>query len=155
MEFEADVELVWTNAMAFNEDGSQVYEDAKVLKVSTLLPNSLAKPQGSFEKILKDKKELIPDPPEVTSPLVKVIANLFSSQHLKLKLNLQHQLQPPPPPQQSTKIKLHMPQQQQNNNTPPTSSPPILKKESPILPPKTTPQIRQGSPLKNQITASP
>ena len=32
-EYEADVELVWTNAMAFNEDGSQVYEDAKILKV--------------------------------------------------------------------------------------------------------------------------
>ena len=32
-EFEADMDLVWTNAMAFNEDGSQVYEDAKVLKV--------------------------------------------------------------------------------------------------------------------------
>ena len=32
-DYEADVELVWTNAMAFNEDGSQVYEDAKILKV--------------------------------------------------------------------------------------------------------------------------
>jgi len=32
-EYEADVGLVWTNAMAFNEDGSQVYEDAKILKV--------------------------------------------------------------------------------------------------------------------------
>ena len=36
-EFEADVALVWTNAMAFNEDGSQVYEDAKILKVRNLL----------------------------------------------------------------------------------------------------------------------
>jgi hypothetical protein len=35
-EFEADVDLVWTNAMAFNEDGSQVYEDAKILKVRDL-----------------------------------------------------------------------------------------------------------------------
>ena len=35
-EFEADVDLVWTNAMAFNEDGSQVYEDAKILKVQDL-----------------------------------------------------------------------------------------------------------------------
>ena len=35
-EFEADVDLVWTNAMAFNEDGSQVYEDAKILKVQNL-----------------------------------------------------------------------------------------------------------------------
>lgn len=32
-EFEADISLVWANAMAFNEDGSQVYEDAKILKV--------------------------------------------------------------------------------------------------------------------------
>lgn len=32
-EFEADVGLVWKNAMAFNEDGSQVYEDATILKV--------------------------------------------------------------------------------------------------------------------------
>lgn len=32
-DYEADVELVWSNAMAFNEDGSQVYEDAKILKV--------------------------------------------------------------------------------------------------------------------------
>lgn len=36
-EFEADVALVWTNAMAFNEDGSQVYEDAKILKVWNFL----------------------------------------------------------------------------------------------------------------------
>jgi len=33
-EFEADIDLVWTNAFAFNEDGSQVYEDAKILKVT-------------------------------------------------------------------------------------------------------------------------
>ena len=34
-DYEADVELVWSNAMAFNEDGSQVYEDAKILKSTT------------------------------------------------------------------------------------------------------------------------
>lgn len=32
-DFEVDVNLVWSNAMTFNEDGSQVYEDAKILKV--------------------------------------------------------------------------------------------------------------------------
>jgi hypothetical protein len=31
------VDLVWTNAMAFNEDGSRVYGDAKILKVINLL----------------------------------------------------------------------------------------------------------------------
>lgn len=36
-EFEADVELVWSNAFTFNEDGSQVYEDAKKLKVVDLV----------------------------------------------------------------------------------------------------------------------
>lgn len=49
----------------------------------------------------------------------------------------------------------------QKVNTPPAASPPApaLKKESPILPPQSLPprpqQVRQGSPLKNQITASP
>jgi ATP-dependent helicase STH1/SNF2 len=36
-EFEADVELVWSNAFTFNEDGSQVYQDAKKLKVVDLV----------------------------------------------------------------------------------------------------------------------
>lgn len=72
-------------------------------------------------------------------------------QHLKVKLNIT---------QPSTKIKLHVPQKR---STPPAPSPPtpapILKTESPIIPSQMLPQqpkqVRQGSPLKNQIITSP
>src|SRR5271163_3030396 len=139
-DFEADVELVWSNAMAFNEDGSQVYEDAKVLK-------------GAFEKAVKEKKTELGEPLEPVSPFL--MRNTNSSQ-LKLKLNLQP-AQPPP----STKIKLHVPQKP--NSTPPAASPPALapvKTESPVLapaalPPRPQSQVRSGSPLKNQISLSP
>src|SRR5271156_5281490 len=84
---------------------------------------------------------------------------------MKVKLNLQPQ--PPPQVQQKPpllqKIKLHIPQPVHSPPAiaPSPPAPPPLKKESPILAPQPLPlvprpqQLRQGSPLKNQITASP
>jgi len=142
-DFEADVELVWSNAMAFNEDGSQVYEDAKVLK-------------GAFEKANREKKTELGEPLESVFPFLESNANFVQ---LRVKINLQ-----PPQPPPSTKIKLHVPQK--HSNTPPTASPPAppalapVKTESPVLapaalPPRTQSQVRSGSPLKNQISLSP
>jgi len=65
-DFEADVELVWSNAMAFNEDGSQVYEDAKVLK-------------GAFEKAIREKKTELGEPLESVFTFLESNANSFSS----------------------------------------------------------------------------
>ena len=67
-EFEADVSLVWANAMAFNEDGSQVYEDAKILKVVHHMHNWR---QGAFEKAMKEKKAEVGDLPESVSSHVE------------------------------------------------------------------------------------
>lgn len=91
---------------------------------------------------------MVGEPEPVFSLSLSVNVNV---QHLKVKLNLS---------QPSTKIKLFVPQKQP---TPPAPSPPTpalsMKKESPVIPHETLPQqagqARQGSPLKNQITASP
>jgi hypothetical protein len=143
--------------MAFNEDGSQVYNDAAFLK-------------SAFEKLLRDKKS------QLGEPLESVTLHVFQTdtQQIKLKLNLTAQttLQPPrqpPLPPPTTKIKLHVPQQQPTSSpqtsTSPTAAAPIstppLKKESPVLapqplpPPRAPNQVRQSSPLKNQITSTP
>jgi len=54
-EYEADVGLVWTNAMVFNEDGSQVYEDAKILKVPHPTHNTQLIP-GCIREITQRKE---------------------------------------------------------------------------------------------------
>jgi ElaB/YqjD/DUF883 family membrane-anchored ribosome-binding protein len=66
-EFEADVELIWTNAFAFNEDGSQVYEDAKKLKTE-------------FEKVLKEKKTALGESSDQVSQLFHNTINMIASE---------------------------------------------------------------------------
>jgi hypothetical protein len=69
-EFEDDVQLVWSNAFTFNEDGSQVYEDAKILKTA-------------FEKTLKEKKTELGEPTEPVRPLPLTILTTAHKNQIK------------------------------------------------------------------------